>query len=143
MNKSEIDNSEILMPLNMNAPVSQNADEFQKRASIVTKLRKSPMFQLSLSSKELFHSNFLYWIWQVSPTMFQYMISQLFMKAGRPIDHEEWPEYYEVHREYNNFDLCVISKNDESDKQGKVRLVVENKVKSIPRLSQLKEYFKF
>ncbi len=29
---------------------------------IVKDLKKSPLFQLSLSSKELFHSNFIYWL---------------------------------------------------------------------------------
>lgn len=28
----------------------------------VNELKNSPMFQLSLSSKELFHSNFIYWL---------------------------------------------------------------------------------
>lgn len=148
--------AEAFMYLNLNIYAEYSTDYLQERISICdrltkilkeiqrvslcTKLQESPMFQLSLSSKELFHSNFLYWIWQISPSMFQYVITQLFMKANRPIDCGEWPVCFEVKREYNNFDLCVISKQEMSNNQGYVWLVIENKVKSIPRLSQLQEY---
>lgn len=100
-------------------------------------LRKSPMFQLSLSSKELFHSNFLYWISQISPMMFQYVIVKLFKENGHSAQLGKWPENYVVKREYSNFDLCVLINSDTSET---VWLVIENKVKSIPLLSQIKEY---
>ena len=95
---------------------------------------KSPMFQLSLGSKELFHSNFLFWIWQVSPEMFRYLIQQLFEKSGCPVDFSEWGERFEVKRESNNYDLCVLADNS-------VKLVIENKVKSIPNKEQLDGYW--
>lgn len=36
----------------------------------IEKLKISPLFNLSLSSKELFHSNFLYWIGRTYPSEF-------------------------------------------------------------------------
>lgn len=103
-------------------------------AFYAAQLRKSPMFQLSLSSKELFHSNFLYWISQFSREMFKKVIKELFISAGNtPVF--EWPENFDVKREYNNFDLCVIDGTN-----NKILLVIENKVKSIPSYSQLNEY---
>ena len=38
--------------------------------TVINILKKSPLFNLSLSSKELFHSNFLYWIGQNYPLEF-------------------------------------------------------------------------
>lgn len=92
-------------------------------------LKTSPLFNLSLSSKELFHSNFLYWIWQISPKTFQ----QVMQSFGA--NTNQWPNNYEVRREYENFDLCVLDK-------GYILLVLENKVKSIPYKKQLDGYEK-
>lgn len=97
---------------------------------IVKELEKSPMFQLSLSSKELFHSNFLYWIWKSAPNAFKGIIENLIPEKV------DWPEGYVVKREYNNYDICVLGIN------GKRLLILENKVKSIPRFEQLEEYQK-
>jgi hypothetical protein len=40
---------------------------------VIKKLEKSALFNLSLSSKELFHSNFLYWFGQNYPEEFGQM----------------------------------------------------------------------
>ena len=98
------------------------------------KLRHSPMFQLSLCSKELFHSNFLYWMWSVSPVLFRNIIMELFRMGSAAVSTVVWPEKYIVKREHKNYDLCV------TDAENNVFLVIENKVKSIPRLEQLKNY---
>lgn len=37
-------------------------------------------------------------------------------------------------REYENFDLCVLVPD------GRIVFILENKVKSLPRIEQLKEY---
>ena len=92
-------------------------------------LKTSPLFNLSLSSKELFHSNFLYWIWKISPKTFQ-QVMQSFGAATN-----QWPNNYEVRREYENIDLCVLDKGD-------ILLMLENKVKSIPYKKQLDGYEK-
>ena len=95
----------------------------------VNYLKDSPLFNLSLSSKELFHSNFLYWIWKISPSAFKDVMNSFGANTG------QWTNY-EVRREYENFDLCVL------DAENNILLVLENKVKSIPYKKQLDEYEK-
>ena len=139
MNKLDIDsknNSEGFMPLNNYLPTANGTEESQKRISIlVNELRKSPMFQLSLSSKELFHSNFLYWISQFNLEMFKTVIEQLFEKTGHSLHLDEWYEDFNVKREYEHFDLCVTNEGEST-----ILLVIENKVKSIPNKAQLDRY---
>lgn len=94
----------------------------------VNYLKDSPLFNLSLSSKELFHSNFLYWIWKISPSDFKDVMKSFGANTN------QWPTNYEVRREYENFDLCVLDANNN------ILLVLENKVKSIPYKKQLDEY---
>lgn len=90
-------------------------------------LSSSPLFNLSLSSKELFHSNFLAWLAQHYPDFFVEICKELGCKA-------DWSKAkWNVKREYMNFDLCITS-----DK--KIVMVLENKVKSIPTKAQLDEY---
>lgn len=90
-------------------------------------LSSSPLFNLSLSSKELFHSNFLAWLAQHYPDFFVEICKELGCKA-------DWSKAkWNVKREYMNFDLCITS--DE-----KIVMVLENKVKSIPTKAQLDEY---
>lgn len=90
-------------------------------------LSSSPLFNLSLSSKELFHSNFLAWLAQHYPDFFIEICKELGCKA-------DWSNAkWNVKREYMNFDLCITS-----DK--KTVMVLENKVKSIPTKAQLDEY---
>ncbi len=94
-------------------------------------LKDSPMFNLSLSSKELFHSNFLYWIYLANKKAFRNLLNKI------EIDTGSWGENWVAKREYLNFDLCIIS-NDE--KQERLLAVIENKVKSIPTVEQLAKY---
>lgn len=110
-------------------------------------LRESPMFQLSLSSKELFHSNFLYWISMVSHDMFKDVISGLYACVNKMSPTDLWTDNYEVRREADHFDLCVVEpvvvkkkRKGEEKTEHKVVFILENKVKSIPSLSQLNEY---
>ena len=133
-------------------------EEYKKEAE---NLKGSAMFNLSLSSKELFHSNFLYWIWKVNPNAFQVLIATL---LGKKVENlkEKWGQNWVVSREYLNFDLCVKEKSDEDSendsdagkaksshqenstksKKPNIYLVLENKVKSIPYKSQLNKYVK-
>lgn len=93
-------------------------------------LKTSPMFNLSLASKELFHSNFLYWLSIIDKQLFKNLIEELGVETAKwPKDDTMW----DVKREFNNFDLSVVV-ND------KILLVIENKVKSIPTHKQLEEY---
>lgn len=103
-----------------------------KKIMIYETLKASPLFNLSLSSKELFHSNFLYWLGTQYPGLFVEVCKEIGCKA-------DWADStWEIKREHNNFDLCVINSEKEKD----VKLVLENKVKSIPQKSQLDEYQK-
>lgn len=123
---------------------------------------KSPMFKLSLSSKELFHSNFLDYLCNVdapAKDAFKGLIEKM---AG--LKEYEWPEKWFVKREYHNFDICIVEgeekdsdeekdsnedQNPEADKTNeennetwdcRILFVIENKVKSIPYAEQLRRY---
>ena len=96
---------------------------------IKKELNNSPMYNLSLTSKELFHSNLLAWLGNTQATraFFAEIIKELTGICLNPKDN------WKVEREDKNFDLCV--------KEGKnYLLVIENKVKSIPKKKQLDEY---
>ena len=121
-------------------------------------LDDSPLFKLSLSSKELFHSNFLEYLSSVNPKSFERLINKM---AGLPEDYD-WPDNWSVLREYHNFDLCVVEqveycddnyeKDDTENSEDeltedvkaeyRILFVIENKVKSIPYEKQLKQYSK-
>lgn len=98
-------------------------------------LRESPLFNLSLASKELFHSNFLYWLTTNEHTkpLFVEVVKKL-TGAGNVLDLNDYPGFY-VQREDKHFDFCI------KEKGGAMLLLLENKVKSVPRLSQLKDYY--
>lgn len=57
------------------------------------KIEKSPMFQLSLGSKELFHTNFLYWLWKAEPNAFWRIMGSFGIKTddkGSLVVKREW-----------------------------------------------------
>ena len=109
------------------------------------KLEGSPMFKLSLSSRELFHSNFLEWLSNVDKDSFRRLINTM---SGLGED-DPWPAVWRVKREFKNFDLCVVAYDKysedtdekiEDDPDFRLLFVLENKVKSIPYQEQLQEY---
>lgn len=110
--------------------------------TFVEKLNNNPIFQLSLSSKELFHSNFLAWLAEDKNTQ------ALFKKILSTWLGEDTFDYntdcMEVKREYKNFDFSICEKiiNNEESETGKIRLVLENKFKSIAYKAQLDNYKK-
>lgn len=99
------------------------------------------MFQLSLGSKELFHSNFLYWLSKAEPNAFWEMMN-LF---GINTDDKD---SLVVKREWNHFDLSIVRMKSKRKRGNKketsvvddIVAVIENKVKSIPNEIQIKEY---
>lgn len=102
---------------------------------LVNPLQSSPLFHLSLTSKELFHSNFLYWLGVTYRDLFKETFSNLGCRTAA------WPEGWTVEREYKaaksiSLDLCVKGPG----KRGKIYLILENKVKSIPNQQQLNRY---
>jgi hypothetical protein len=102
--------------------------------TVKEKLTDSPLFNLSLTNKELFHSNFIAWFGTLYPELFIQLINNL-------LGDNKWADGLDVkkidlRREYNNFDISVFDSED-----SKVpRLIIENKVKSVPTQAQLKEY---
>lgn len=105
-------------------------DTNQQIQNALDELNANPMFHMSLASKELFHSNFLYWLWKLDANNFLKLLDEL---SECDDFGELTPDSIEVKREYQHFDLCVLEK-------GNPLLVIENKVKSIPYVEQLNEY---
>ena len=108
-------------------------EKMKEIEKIYDELKNSALFNLSLASKELFHSNFLYWMAQSDRTSFPSIISNLL--GNTTLD---WGNDWIVKREYKNFDLCVMRHGNGEE----FLFVLENKVKSIPRLDQIIEYNK-
>ena len=110
--------------------------------TIVTELlgvKGNPIFQLSLAAKELFHSNFLYWIASRYPKLFNEVMKELDIN----IELSEEFEKNIIEREYNHFDFCICKevKTERSKKnKKKISFVLENKFKSIPYIAQLNKY---
>ena len=93
-------------------------------------LKKSPMFNLSLSSKELFHSNFLAWVMEAYPKKMASCFSELFN-----IDASDPQCIQNVQREKSNIDLSFTI--------GDTLCLIENKVKSIAYKDQLDKYSQY
>jgi len=93
---------------------------------IADNLKQSPLFHLSLTSKELFHSNFLAWLCTIYPEQ----TAQLFAPYLKTQTTEL--KITEVYRELFNVDLTLKFSNNKV-------LIIENKVKSLPYLSQLEK----
>ena len=108
------------------------APSIQKTPSIHN-LGSNPIFQLSLSSKELFHSNFLLWLADNYPNIFNVILHKCF-KANLVFD----PTKHVALREFKKLDFCICEIKNE--KVGRILFVLENKFKSLPSLKQLVDY---
>ena len=100
---------------------------------IIKCLKESPMHHFSLGSKELFHSNFLYWLGVNYREYFEKVMSDVCSIQ------KSWPTDWKVKREYKNLDLCVLYNKDGKEH---AFIVLENKVKRLPSDAQLKKYEK-
>jgi len=101
------------------------------------------MLYLSGGSKELFHSNFLYWLGVNYRDSFQELMTKMCC-INAP-----WPEGWTIRREYRHMDLCITYKKETGITRKKKTvseecafIIVENKVKSLPDLIQLRRYEK-
>lgn len=92
-------------------------------------LKKSPLFNLSLSSKELFHSNFLCWLGESYKKEFG-DVFYAFLQ-GLPQDNDLIIK--DIQREKDYIDLTFTYSNGQE-------IIIENKVKSIAYIEQLKKY---
>lgn len=95
--------------------------------NIMTKLKEAPMLYMSGGSKELFHSNFLYWLGVNYRDSFQELMTRMCSINA------QWPQGWTLRREYRHLDLCVTYKDC-------AFIIIENKVKSLPDLTQLRRY---
>lgn len=93
----------------------------------VKALQSSPLFQFSLGSKELFHSNFLAWLFELYPEESGRALSKFLKDRTGDVSVES------VGREEKNRDLWIRFRNGQE-------LIIENKVKSLPYLEQLEMY---
>jgi len=92
--------------------------------SIVERLNSNVLYRLSLTSKELFHSNFLSWLFDSYPEL----ISEIL-----PTEVELGLHGQPSRRELEHLDLVVYPSNSKT-------IVLENKVFSPVSLEQLKKY---
>lgn len=99
-----------------------------------TLLRKNPIFRLSMSSLELFHSNFLEWLFDLD--------HEAFLKCfGLKVNNSST---YTIKREYHLGTTPVNGKDKQwvTDiavfENGNLILIIENKIKSTPSKGQLK-----
>lgn len=101
-------------------------------------LYKNPMFRISLGSKELFHSNFLAFLWDCDKQAFLNMINDLLPKDNKiNVSELLGKEGLTIYREKENLDLCICHTENKKDC---IDIIIENKVKSIPYIEQLDEY---
>ena len=100
---------------------------------MIEKLNKSTLFRLSLGSKELFHSNFLAWLAENSLAFNQAIFEFLDLRECciKPTT---------INREKEHIDLWLEYEIQENQNTPKVKVFIENKVKSIPYKSQLDAY---
>ena len=114
-------------------------------------LKNNPIFQLSLASKELFHTNFLYWL-AISDNLRPVFCNIINEMLGSDCflfknDNDTWKigndsfddSNFVVLREYNNFDLCICKVKEtnessaEEDKSTQVNVQDSNDVKEVDK----------
>lgn len=97
----------------------------EKMQTICDKLALEPVFQMSLNSKELFHSNILAWFCNSYPKEAREVFSQWVPNRNSTT--------HQVKREKNNLDLVI-------EIPGLAPIVIENKVFAAPDNEQLDRY---
>jgi len=84
-------------------------------------LKNSILFNISLQSKELFHSNFLEYLFRKYPDIFFKIIEEKQLKIT------------DIKREVNNTDILIL---------GEKKYIIENKIKDVAKIDQLNDYSK-
>ena len=96
----------------------------------IEELHQSPIYAMSLCSKELFHSNFWAWLMEQDEAF----IEIFFTNEGNK-------ELSGIGREDGNRDITIYRKNGNPKKKKPNDVyVIENKLKSIPTVEQLNTY---
>lgn len=107
--------------------------------NIIENLKNNFLFQASLGSKELFHSNLIAWILEQENENGEYEALKIFLKtinAKVPLNSLKKENEIKISREENNIDLIIKWKENEQWNF----VFIENKMKSIPTSDQLKKY---
>lgn len=106
--------------------------------ALLKQFKQNPMYFFSLSSKELFHSNFLEFLFQTDSTRFFNIINNI---PGTNFKSDP-NNNYTLSREKEKFDICISHKVEtkRGNKADYYDLIIENKVKSIPYYTQLEGY---
>ena len=102
---------------------------------ITESLESSPMFNLSLSSKELFHSNFIAWLITEYPNE----MWKIFSKYTKLESEKYRINLSTIDREQKHIDI-IFNVEEIGNESNFIEIIIENKVKSLPYLEQLKEY---
>lgn len=98
-------------------------DRINNLKTIADELERMPMYQFFLAGRELFHSNFLFWL-------FHSRCKAILEIFGIPIE-----KFKKVEREKKNIDLTVTLIDGR-------RLLIENKFKAVVDSTQLQKYTK-
>ena len=98
----------------------------------VERLNRSPLFAISLSGKELSHSNF--WAWLLEQEVEG---KHPFIEVFIPDFYQKGCTFVSVEREKKHVDLTITYKNKANETE---ILIIENKIKSIPTKEQLMRY---
>jgi hypothetical protein len=113
----------------------------KKISDALKELYSSPLFNLSLSSKELFHSNFISWL--AGEEKYQAILGKIFFNAvkedGDNADDKYVIQPFSIKREEKHIDIILNLVSIDKSKPT-IKLIIENKVKSLPYLEQLEEY---
>ena len=99
-------------------------------ADIIDELACDPLFQLSTANQELFHTNMLYWLIKTCPGASHPLMGAFGILPPQHIYSTV------VAREWHHLDLFVDSG------MGCGKLVLENKLHSLPRAGQLEGYYR-
>lgn len=93
-------------------------------------LQQNPMFRLSMSSLELFHSNFLEWLFDIDHEAFLKCFGPRFSNPAACTIEREYHLGTEEEKQWVT-DIAVFE-------NGNLILIIENKIKSTPSKGQLK-----
>lgn len=102
-----------------------NEQEKVNLSKRIESLKKNPLHYMSISSNELFHSNFWYWMFDFDKNILSFFLNDIV-----DINIEELKN---ITREEKKVDLTLHMKSNQV-------ILIENKFKSSPRKEQLKEY---
>jgi hypothetical protein len=102
----------------------------------IKELKNNFLFQASLGSKELFHSNFLAWILEQKNSVGEYEPLKFFIENYIKLEFTDSNESIQIAREEKNIDIIIKWKiNNQWN-----LVFIENKMKSIPTEIQLDDY---